>query len=69
MDKMARGFVALASSLTCAVAAFAGIPDSPLPVLQAGVKSEGVFSLDDNSTAALDGGLGAAREPHQAQRR
>jgi hypothetical protein len=44
MNKTIRGFVGLALSLTCAPA-FAGIADSPLPVLQAGVNTLHLYSV------------------------
>ncbi len=44
MDKMARGFFALAFSLTCAAPALAGIADSPLPVLVAGQTTQYLYS-------------------------
>ncbi len=52
MDKMARGFVALAFSLTLTVPAFAGIADSPLPVLVAGQPTLHLYSVP----GVVDGG-------------
>src|SRR5437867_1807098 len=55
MDKIACGFVALAFSLTCAVPAFAGIADSPLPVLLTGATTYHLYSVPGVIDA---GGLG-----------
>ncbi len=55
MDKIARGFLALAFSLTCAVPVFAGIADSPLPVLSAGVNTLHLYSVPG---VVNGGGLG-----------
>src|SRR5262245_9691458 len=45
MDKMARGFLALTFSLMCAVPVFAGIADSPLPVLVVGQTTFHLYSV------------------------
>ena len=45
MDKMARGFLALAFSLSFPVSALAGIADSPLPVLVAGQTTLHLYSV------------------------
>jgi len=45
MDKIARAFVALVFSLMCAVPAFAGIADGPLPVLVAGQATLHLYSV------------------------
>jgi len=42
---MARRFLALVFSLACAVPAFAGIADSPLPVLQPGATTYHLYSV------------------------
>src|SRR5262245_8689315 len=44
MDTIFRGFLVPAFLLTC-VPAFAGIADSPLPVLQAGVTTQLLYSV------------------------
>ncbi len=56
MEKIARGLLALAFSLTCAVPAHAGIADSPLPVLQAGTTTLFLYSVPG---VVVGGDLGA----------
>ena len=55
MDKIARGFFALAFSLTCTAPALAGIADSPLPVLSAGATTIHLYSVPG---VISTGGLG-----------